>query len=269
VSARERRQLAAYFKAWGEATNERGRANEARLLAAVLSLRAGASWLRDARAATPEEDAAGADVVVTADVGALYLQSKSSRAGVAKFGGKARAIRVEAVVVSLDDATTAARALGALLALRAEAMRPKPRPVVVEVKPAPKVTPAQAAKALRKLGHAFACIAKFERKQLSERQHAEERRAARIKRHFRRHPNDKQPPAPAPLPLDEQARRAATRAAQREALHNGSGPRRCPFCGVRVHAPTAWRRVEDGAYVCEECCSGLEAMVPAESARAA
>lgn len=180
------RQITAHNRFAGEAASERGAANEARLLDAVLALRAGgASWILDARRATPEEDAAGADVVVTTDAGTLYLQSKSSRAGLAKFSAKARTIRVEAVVVSLDDATTRMRALVALSALRSEAMRLVARPVVA---PTPRGTSTE--------------------EQLAQ---AAARKAERVRRHLELNPNDRQPPSPPPLPLEEQIRRAVAR----------------------------------------------------------
>lgn len=156
------RQIAAHNRFVGEAACERGAANEARLLDAVLALRAGgASWILDGRRATPEEDAAGADVVVTTDAGALYLQSKSSRAGLAKFAAKARTIRVEAVVVSLDDATTRARALAALEALRRKpAPAPPSRAAIAEDRQrriaALRVQSREAREAIRKAG----CFAK-------------------------------------------------------------------------------------------------------------
>jgi hypothetical protein len=135
MSARGRRQFEAFCKAFGDAARERGSANERRLLDAVFGLRAGATWILDARPATEDEDRAGADVVVTADVGTLYLQSKSSRGGAAKFSATARRIQVEAVVVSLDDATTRTRALVALSVMRAERMRPEPHHVVIDGTP--------------------------------------------------------------------------------------------------------------------------------------
>lgn len=300
------RQITAHSRFVGEAARERGAANEARLLEAVLALRAGgASWILDARRATPEEDAAGADVVVTTDAGTLYLQSKSSRAGLAKFSAKARTIRVEAVVVSLDDATTRSRALVALSALRAEAMRPVPRPVVLEVRKAPRplamatrvepvrapaeelvaepaIPPRPAAprptKSERRLAHEAAVALAKKRKAERKRRHEEEVRAARARRkaswssrreppHNERHPNDRHPPPPPPLPIEEQVARAKMNRLQRTALAESLG-RGCPLCGAPVEAPTPWRRAEDGAHVCEACCEGLEAFVvdPAEVA---
>jgi hypothetical protein len=96
MSARLRRQYAAYCKLYGDAARERGAANEERLLAAVFGLRAGASWIRDARRATPEEDAVGVDVVVESDVGPLRLQAKSSAGAARRFVAR-RGVAVEAV----------------------------------------------------------------------------------------------------------------------------------------------------------------------------
>lgn len=119
------RQHRAFMREIGRAAQERGAANEERLRAAVIALRdGGTTWIIDARAAIQWEDAAGVDVVVRSDVGDLYLQSKSSRAGLVKFrGGPTRTLPIEPVIVALDDATTRMRALVALDALRAERQR--------------------------------------------------------------------------------------------------------------------------------------------------
>ena len=249
-----RKQYAAYCKAWGDAARERGKANEDRLLTTVLSLRATSTWILDARAATPEEDASGVDVVVSSDVGALHLQSKSSRAGQRKFTGKARSVRVETVVVALDDTTTATRALLALSALRAERQRPVTRPVVVEVsvvQKAPKLPKPLTAQQ----------VAKTERRRAHEEAAARDRarKAARQIEHRLANPRDTQPvghPPPAPLPIDEQLRRAEARRASRYAVGYRCG--NSSFCERIVDVATAWLRVDDKALLCAECAGQMD-----------
>jgi len=64
----------------------RGHRNEARLVEIVEHIAQNrVSWIYGVRLATLEEDAQKIDVVVTTDLGDLYLQSKSSHKGLKKF----------------------------------------------------------------------------------------------------------------------------------------------------------------------------------------
>jgi hypothetical protein len=86
----------------GKIGNERGRANEHRVLEACrLPMRP--AWMTSARAATPAEDHDGIDVVVESDVGRLYVQVKSSRTGKAAFVERRRRAHVAVVVVKSGD----------------------------------------------------------------------------------------------------------------------------------------------------------------------
>lgn len=235
MSARLRRQYAAYCKAYGDAARERGTANEGRLLSAVLSLRAGASWILEARAATPDEDRRGIDVVVISDVGPLRLQSKSSTGAARRFVGHGG---IEAVAVSLNDGTTAAPALVALQALRASRRRTPVRPVVVDVGVSRKAAPAPPSSSAKPI------------KATAQRAKAGgSSRALRRAAHTLRHPNDRPRP---PLPIEEQLRRAAVNRARVRSAPN------CPLCGGAVPSSTAWSRVGDGAHVCMSCCARLD-----------
>lgn len=105
-------------KLFGEAANALGRANEARLLEAVEWLAERQPWIRGVRAGTPEEDKRGIDLVVTTDVGDLYLQSKSSKAAAVDFMSQRRRVMVGAVVVRGNKERVATRALVVLTDLR-------------------------------------------------------------------------------------------------------------------------------------------------------
>jgi hypothetical protein len=59
--------------------------------------------MTSARAATRTEDHDGIDVVVESDVGKLFLQVKSSRAGKVAFAERRRRAQVAVVVVKIGD----------------------------------------------------------------------------------------------------------------------------------------------------------------------
>jgi hypothetical protein len=115
-------------RALGQLANERGKRNELRMLAACLS-EPRPKWLRDARLATREEDARGIDIVVTTDVGDVYLQVKSSRIAAEIF--QRRPMRAHAEVVVSNDKVTherlIARAHGAVSRLRAAILQSRKR----------------------------------------------------------------------------------------------------------------------------------------------
>lgn len=108
----------ALYRMFGEAAQALGRANEARLLEAVQYLRERHAWILGVRQAAQEEDAKGIDLVVTTDVGELYLQSKSSKAAAVDFMQKRRKLLIAAVVVRGNKERVAGRALTALTDLR-------------------------------------------------------------------------------------------------------------------------------------------------------
>lgn len=105
----------------GRLAFERGRAHEVLVLEIVNELRADHQWIRSARLATPEEDRRGIDVVVTTDVGDLYLQVKSSPLGAARFHAGSRTTLIGCVVVA--PKRTRARVLAVLSQLLAEVQR--------------------------------------------------------------------------------------------------------------------------------------------------
>lgn len=109
-------------KAFGQACNERGRANEQRLCNACSKVGKEVSWFKGARLATPEEDAKGADVVVeTSDLGPLFLQAKSSKTGARAFRKKGRPLLVEVIVVPEgNEERLEARTRAALAQLRSK-----------------------------------------------------------------------------------------------------------------------------------------------------
>lgn len=108
----------ALYRMFGEAAQALGRANEARLLEAVEYLRERHAWILGVRQAAQEEDAKGIDLVVTTDVGELYLQSKSSKTAAVDFMQRRRKLLIAAVVVRGNKERVAGRALTALTDLR-------------------------------------------------------------------------------------------------------------------------------------------------------
>ena len=108
----------ALYRMFGEAAQALGRANEARLLEAVEYLRERHAWILGVRQATREEDSKGIDLVVTTDVGELYLQSKSSKTAAVDFMQKRRKLLIATVVVRGDKERVAGRALTAITDLR-------------------------------------------------------------------------------------------------------------------------------------------------------
>lgn len=98
------------YRIWSlldQIAKERGKRNEQH---AVYLLRARKDrwpkWLTDVVNAGKKNDRRGIDVVVTADVGHIYLQIKSSQAGIKKFNGQWKRwinLPIEPVVVKLED----------------------------------------------------------------------------------------------------------------------------------------------------------------------
>lgn len=112
----------------GQAANQRGEANEERVLCALNEVKEDSAWMIGARRATHEEDARGVDIVVeTSDRGPLFVQVKSSKAGVRTFqrrkGRRADFIAVVLVKSGDDPATIRRKTLHALQELR-ERLRP-------------------------------------------------------------------------------------------------------------------------------------------------
>lgn len=81
----------------------RGRRNEMVVEDALLTHNNRPHWLLQARGCTEDEDSRGIDVVVTTDVGEVYLQVKSSYSNAQKFRRKSRAAVVGVVVVRPTD----------------------------------------------------------------------------------------------------------------------------------------------------------------------
>lgn len=75
-------------KALGHVANLRGKTNETRVLHVISD--STPAWVEKVRSANPEEDAKGVDVVVYTDVGKLFLQVKSSKAGIKAYSEKKR-----------------------------------------------------------------------------------------------------------------------------------------------------------------------------------
>lgn len=72
-------------KILGNIANDRGNKNQNRVLQSVVRHQHHTKWIDGVRLATAREDHTGIDLVVTTDVGPLYLQVKSSRAGMKQF----------------------------------------------------------------------------------------------------------------------------------------------------------------------------------------
>ena len=83
----------------GKIGNQRGRMNEQRFSKAISDFPDKPSWWLSFRLATFEEDQKGIDVVVTTDVGKLFLQIKSSLRGKKKFENKQRRFPIAVVVI--------------------------------------------------------------------------------------------------------------------------------------------------------------------------
>jgi hypothetical protein len=104
----------------GRLNLERGRDNEARVLAAC-TLDARPAWMVRARKATAAEDRDGIDIVIESDVGKLFLQVKSSRLGKSHFEQKRRRATVSVIIASAADTPEAilGRVVAALRPVRA------------------------------------------------------------------------------------------------------------------------------------------------------
>lgn len=104
----------------GKIANERGSKNEERALVACSHLSLGTlDWISEARLATKEEDKRGIDVVVTSDVGKLYIQVKSSKSGVSTFKkSKSTKALIGIVNANCNDMTLKRRVQIALMDLR-------------------------------------------------------------------------------------------------------------------------------------------------------
>lgn len=116
--SRRKRRPNQVARGLGDLARVRGAVNEGAALRAAMSAPTRIRWVTAARAATPDEDRRGIDIVVTTTLGALWLQVKSSplaaRAWAAKNGHK----MIEVVVASHDEHTMCARVDGALWTLR-------------------------------------------------------------------------------------------------------------------------------------------------------
>lgn len=84
----------------GRAGNEKGKRNERRVLRILEFFRERLpNWFKKFRAATPEEDAEGKDVVVETDVGEISVQIKSGRMGALEWLRDERSEWIGLVVV--------------------------------------------------------------------------------------------------------------------------------------------------------------------------
>ncbi len=90
-----------FWSALKEVTRARGRANEARALDAAK--KSSHRWVRSVRAGTQAEDREGIDIIVSSDVGELFIQVKSSVAGRDRFLEKNRKKHIEVVVANCTD----------------------------------------------------------------------------------------------------------------------------------------------------------------------
>lgn len=98
--ARRRSRSAQY----GAIRAERGFQNESAVLRALSDPSfVRPVWLRSVRRATSEEDLRKIDVVVTTDVGPLYLQVKSSQVFAIRFEERRRSTLIGVIVASYDE----------------------------------------------------------------------------------------------------------------------------------------------------------------------
>jgi hypothetical protein len=84
---------------------ERGMRNEQRVLFACQNPNRPA-WMLEARLSTKEEDRDGIDIVITSDIGKLFVQVKSSTRGRELFTARRRRARVAIVIAHHDDTET-------------------------------------------------------------------------------------------------------------------------------------------------------------------
>ncbi len=105
----------------GWLARERGRVNERRVLEA-FALESRPPWIRRVREALRIEDNSGIDVVVESDIGKLYIQVKSSKAGKRDFLKRTRLLRIGIVLVKDKDGPEKllAKVVGALSPIRAQ-----------------------------------------------------------------------------------------------------------------------------------------------------
>lgn len=93
----------------GRLSAQQGKTSEGMALRILREF--GPEWLGECRAATPEEDARGIDMVCGSDVGPLYLQVKSNAAGADEHRRKYPRSRAEVAIVAERASDDAARAV--------------------------------------------------------------------------------------------------------------------------------------------------------------
>ncbi len=109
-----RRRASAVARGLGELARARGATNEEAALRAAMSAPTRIRWVTSARAATPDEDRRGIDIVVTTTLGALWLQVKSSPLAARAWAAEHAHRMIEVVVASHDPTVMNARVDGAL-----------------------------------------------------------------------------------------------------------------------------------------------------------
>lgn len=90
-------------QALGKVRNERGTANEYKVLEGIQESSKKPEWYVAARHATREEDDRGIDLIVTTDVGDVYLQVKSSKFRAEQFKRKIRKQMIGMIVVKVNE----------------------------------------------------------------------------------------------------------------------------------------------------------------------
>lgn len=88
-----------------------GKASERVVLTAAHELRRVTPWIDSVRPATPAEESRGADLVVTTDLGAIWVQVKSSERGAREHRLKYPDPMIGLIVVHGPDDTTVRRRL--------------------------------------------------------------------------------------------------------------------------------------------------------------
>lgn len=113
----------------GRASNEVGKRAEGRALTAINGL--GWHWVKGARLATPAEDQAGIDIVVTTPTGELYVQVKSAVLAARRWRKKYPNLKAGVVVVrrAATDAEVRTAVSSTLITLKQEAAPDAPEQI--------------------------------------------------------------------------------------------------------------------------------------------
>ncbi len=92
-----------FFTTLSQIGDERGKINELKVEMAFSVPESRPDWFKKIRKATPDEDTKGIDFIIESDVGSLFLQVKSSWAGVRQHLSANSSANIAVVIVKSGD----------------------------------------------------------------------------------------------------------------------------------------------------------------------